>query len=83
MDLVRGRIGGVCFELTMLPPSTLRPIESQIVVPVVYRTVGLTFGQFGDKVVGDLLELSGLYRKELLELVNLIGEILRDIGHRS
>jgi hypothetical protein len=65
----------------MLPPSTLRPIESQIVVPVVDRTVGLTFGQFGDKMVGNLLELGGLYREELLELVNLIGEILRDIGH--
>lgn len=34
-------------------------------------------------MVGDLLELAGLYGEEILELVDLFSEVLGDIGHGS
>ena len=43
----------------------------------------LTLGKLGNEVVGNLLELCTVHGEELLQLVDLLGEVLGDIGHRS
>ena len=69
----------LAYQLTMLPPSTLRPV----LLLDNYRSASFenvhTLVKLGDEVIRDRLELCGVDGEDFLEVLDLLQQILGDI----